>query len=209
MNFLQGFILSASLIIAIGAQNLFLLRQGLLKQHIFWVASVCVLCDAALMFMGIFGVGHILKDSPILTDLLTLSGVLFLGTYALLSLKRVVMGQSFIPADGESIKTTTSKYQAILATLAVTLLNPHVYIDTLMLIGGVAIQLTLTSKYAFFGGAMTASILWFYSLGYGARLLRTMFKQSQPWVILDIITFGVMGWLSIDLSTSLLNNHGY
>lgn len=206
ISFIQGLLLSASLIIVIGSQNLFLLRQGLLRQQIFWVATVCVLCDIVLISCGIFGLSELLTAETTLTMLLSVGGILFLAVYCVLAIKRLVTHQSFVSDPVSTTKISVNASNAIIATLAVTLLNPQVYIDTVMIIGSVSAQFSQPNKVAFFIGAISVSLVWFYGLGYGAKRLQPMFEHAIAWIVLDLLTVLVMGWLLIDISRSLINS---
>ena len=134
---LRGSMISASLIIAIGAQNLFVLKQGLLKNHIFFVASICFICDFTLMAIGIWGVGAFISSNPIITNVLAIFGALFLIWYGFNAFKSAIQGNSTMQVDStQQQKNALTK--VILFTLAVTLLNPHVYLDTVVIVDGIA-----------------------------------------------------------------------
>ncbi len=198
--FIKGWLLSASLIIAIGSQNLFLLQQGLRQTHIVWVCSLCVLCDLVLMSLGIWGIGLPLSQSPIALNLLSIAGALFLSVYGLQALRRIVKNTYDVPASKPTTRALTRR-NVILMTLGITLLNPHVYIDTVVVIGGISVALSAPEKAYFFIGAMTVSIIWFYGIGYGARYLIPLFMKSHAWKVLDGITAMIMSWLVYDLLT--------
>lgn len=200
--FLKGWLLSASLIIAIGSQNLFLLQQGLRQTHIVWACSLCVLCDLMLMSLGIWGIGLPLSQSPIALNLLSAAGALFLSGYGLQALLRIIKNRYEVPTSAPTTRGQTRRH-VILMTLGITLLNPHVYLDTVVVIGGVSVALSSPEKTYFLIGAMTASILWFYGLGYGARYLIPLFINKNSWRILDTLTAFIMVWLAIDLLNQL------
>lgn len=206
ISFIQGILLSASLIIAIGSQNLFLLRQGLLRRQIFWVATVCVVCDIVLMSSGIFGLSGLITANSTITLLISAGGILFLAVYCAFAIKRLVTHQSYVSDQVRPTNVSVNASNAIIATLAVTLLNPQVYIDTVMIIGSVSAQLSQPNKVAFFVGAISVSLIWFYGLGYGAKWLKPMFEHETAWIVLDLLTVIVMGWLIIDISGSLINS---
>ncbi|ULJ62591.1 LysE/ArgO family amino acid transporter [Wielerella bovis] len=193
---LKGFAVSGGLIMAIGAQNAFVLKQGLLRQHTFWVASICFICDFVFISAGVMGVGGALSKSPLLSALLSLAGGIFLFWYGFNSLRSALSTeQHSLVAQTEnsnqgSLKTT------ILGVLAVTLLNPHVYVDTLMLIGGIAATLSDSDKIWFLLGALSASFIWFFGLSYGARLLRPIFANPRAWKILETLIGIGMWWLA-------------
>lgn len=188
---LHGFLVSGGLIIAIGAQNAFVLKQGLLKQHIFWICLTCFLCDFVLMSFGVLGFGTLVSQSPMATVVLAAIGALFLFIYGLRAFVSAYRGGNSFDLNDATKSVSLPKIIGI--TLALTLLNPHVYLDTVVIIGGVAGTLSLQDKYAFLIGTLTASFVWFFGLGYGARLLTPLFKKPKTWQILDIL-IGITMW---------------
>lgn len=180
--FITGFTLGASLIIAIGAQNAFILRQGLLRQHVFILCLICAVADASLIAAGVAGVGVFIEQSPILLLLIRLGGGLFLIWYAWVAFMR-----SRNPEALHMTNESQSSLKAAIATcLAFTFLNPHVYLDTLLLVGGLSTQFEGDARTVFGAGAVIASFVWFFSLGYGARLLAPVFAKPRAWQILDL-----------------------
>lgn len=196
---LQGLFVSFGLIVAIGAQNAFVLRQGLMRQHVFWVSFVCFLCDAVLLTAGVFGLGLITDSVPWFGVVLSLLGAIFLLAYGLLAFGRAYQGSSSLVAKDNPHTALT---QTIAATLAITLLNPHVYLDTVVIVGGVAAPLALSQKYMFLVGAWLASFVWFFGLGFGAIKLIPLFKKPQTWRILDIMIGCVMWFIAVSLLMS-------
>ncbi|AWY19666.1 LysE/ArgO family amino acid transporter [Moraxella bovis] len=193
----QGFLVSFGLIVAIGAQNAHVLKQGLLKQHIFWVCLTCFLCDAVLMSAGVLGfVGTLIGQSKTALLILAVVGVLFLFWYGLRAFKSAWQSGANLMVSAESDKDGGGKSikQSVGITLALTLLNPHVYLDTLVLVGSIASPLTADQKQLFLMGAVGASGVWFFGLGYGARLLTPLFSKPKTWQILDAI-IGVIMWM--------------
>ncbi|WP_107879329.1 LysE/ArgO family amino acid transporter [Neisseria animaloris] len=199
MAFFNGFMISAGLIVAIGAQNAFVLRKGLLKQNVGVVVSLCWLCDLVLIGLGVFGISVLLSDNVYATAALSLAGGLFLLGYGTLSLRRAYKGGGHLSRAGEADTATPSALQAAAATLALTLLNPHVYLDTVILIGGSAAGLSAADKLKFLIGAVTASGVWFAGLGYGARLLQPLFRRERIWRILDSLIAIMMFYLAYGL----------
>ncbi len=195
--FLSGFSLMMGLIVAIGAQNAFVLRQGLLKQHIGIVVLICWLCDCILSSVGVFGLASLTTGSPTAVRLLSGAGALFLLWYALQSARRAWQGGGHL--EIASGNTPGNAGKTALTTLALTLLNPHVYIDTTLLVGGAASTFPAHEKWPFLFGVCTLSGLWFFSLGYGTRLLLPLFKQEKVWRILDSGIAVMMLYLSIQL----------
>jgi L-lysine exporter family protein LysE/ArgO len=198
--FFNGFVLGASLIIAIGAQNAFILRQGLLRKHVFVLCLICALSDALLIAMGVAGLGTLISSSPRLISAVTLGGALFLFSYAVIALRRAVR-PSALRASGEG---GGSLGAAIAACLAFTFLNPHVYLDTVVLVGSLSAKYTGHARFAFAEGAMAASFVWFFTLGYGARLLEPVFAKPAAWRILDCVIAVVMTGIGLSLLSSLL-----
>lgn len=195
---LRGAMILGSLIIAIGAQNIFVLKQGLLRNHIFYVATICFLCDFILMTIGIFGVGTFISSNPLITNILAILGAVFLMWYGFSAFKSAIKGTSSMQVETKDL-TNNSLVKVVLATLAVTLLNPHVYLDTIVIVGGIAGTLTVEQKYAFLIGAVCASFTWFFGIGYGARLLTPLFKQKKMWVILDCLVGVIMFYIAYRL----------
>ncbi len=180
----SGFALGLSLIVAIGAQNAFVLRQGLRREHVGAIVAVCALCDALLVTAGIAGLAQVLGTRPQLATALTAGGMLFLVSYGALALKRALR-PSALHAAADS--TPTSLRSALLQALGFTLLNPHVYLDTVLLLGSLGAQQPGSTKWAFGAAAATASVLWFSALGYGARWLAPLFAKPRAWQVLDVI----------------------
>lgn len=181
--FFPGFFLSLSLILAIGAQNAFVLRQGLRQEHVFAVCLVCAVSDAVLIAVGVAGFGLASNALPWLEPVLRYGGALFLLTYAARSFRSALRNHgSLTPSSRQA-----AGLGATLATcLAFTWLNPHVYLDTVVLLGSISSQYE-GRKVAFALGAMTASFAFFFTLGFGARLLRPVFASQAAWRILDAL----------------------
>lgn len=187
-SFLPGFVLSLSLILAIGAQNAFVLRQGLRGSHVFWTCFACALSDAVLITSGVAGFGTLAAQVPWFEPLMRYGGAAFLLWYGL---------QNFLSAwrGGQVLEAASNGNAGLKATLltlmALTWLNPHVYLDTVILIGSISSQ--YPDKISFGAGAALASGVFFFSLGYGARLLAPLFARRQAWQVLDVI-IGITMW---------------
>ncbi len=184
---LAGFALGLSLILAIGAQNAFVLRQGLLRAHVGPVVAVCALSDAALIAAGVAGFGHLATAIPGLETAMRLFGAAFLIWYGARTLFAAYRGGAALQAG----PTAGSLRNALLTCLALTWLNPHVYLDTVVLLGAVSAQYDDRLDFAL--GAMTASLTFFTALGYGARLLAPVFARPRAWQILDLV-IGLTMW---------------
>ena len=193
--FLSGFFLGLSLIVAIGAQNAFILRQGLLRQHVFVLCLICALSDALLIAAGVAGLGTLVSSSPALIAVVTVGGALFLFSYALIAFRRAWRPQALHAARGGASDLKT----AVAACLAFTFLNPHVYLDTVVLVGSLSAQYVGSERLAYGVGAMIASFVWFFGLGYGARLLQPVFARPSAWRVLDILIGLVMAAIGFSL----------
>lgn len=191
----EGFLLGFSLILAIGAQNAFVLRQGLLRQHVLLIVLVCAISDAALIAAGVLGLGGLIRQVPGLIVWVTMGGALFLAAYGLFAFLRALKPGRLVAADGEGLT-----WRAALATiLAFTFLNPHVYLDTVILLGSIASRYPLDQRLWFGIGGAAASFAFFFSLGYGARLLAPLFAKPVAWRVLDLIIAAVMWALAVML----------
>jgi L-lysine exporter family protein LysE/ArgO len=197
--FLKGFLIAMGLIAAIGAQNLHVLKQGLLGRYAFTVAMVCCICDWILITLGVMGLGRTISQMPIASIVLALVGALFLAWYSFLAVQKVMKGSSKLEADEAEQGIPPSLKATLGLTLALTLLNPHVYLDTVVLLGSVAASVPAHLQMYFLLGATSASLVWFLSLALAAKLLRPVFVKPIAWQILDSITAVVMAWISISL----------
>lgn len=186
---LFGFSLGFSLILAIGAQNAFVLKQGLRDEHVFLVCLICALSDAALILIGVSGFHILVAKFPGLVEIARYGGALFLFSYGLISFyKALRLQQGLLPSE----LPRSSPWQATLTCLAFTWLNPHVYLDTVVLLGSISTQFGTETPW-FAAGAMTASFVFFFALGYGARLLRPLFADARAWRLLDFL-IGIVMW---------------
>jgi L-lysine exporter family protein LysE/ArgO len=199
--FLAGFALSAALIVAIGAQNAFVLRQGLRRAHVGPIVVFCAFADLILMASGVAGLGAVLERLPGLTTTLTLGGALFLAWYGIGALCRALRPPGALAADGRA--EALSVRAALARTAGFTLLNPHVYLDTVLLVGAVGASQAPGGRPAFVAGAGLASAVWFTALGYGARLLAPLFARPAAWRVLD----AVVGTTMLATATGLVT-HG-
>ena len=198
---IEGFLLGASLIVAIGAQNAFVLRTGLEKRHVFAVATICALSDALLIAAGVAGLGAIVQRNPTWLSAITIAGAAFLFAYGALSLRRAFLWREALrpaTAAGGSLAA------AIGTALALTFLNPHVYLDTVVLIGALSARHPPAGAAAFGAGAALASVVWFYGLAYGARLAAPLFARPRAWQVLDIAIAIVMWGIAARLAAEAL-----
>lgn len=193
----SGFIAAAGLIIAIGAQNAFVLRQGLQQSYVGLVVLVCMLGDIVLILAGVAGIGALVHQWPWLLQLLRFGGAAFLAIYGAIAAQRAIRGGGALSAAG----TTKQHWRPVLLTvLAFTFLNPHVYLDTMVLLGSLSTRYPTEIRWAFALGACCASAAWFSLLGYGARLLLPVFKNPRAWRVLD----SIMAFFMLGLSLLLL-----
>ncbi|WP_028584194.1 LysE/ArgO family amino acid transporter [Desulfogranum mediterraneum] len=195
MPFVHGLTTGAALIIAIGAQSSFILSNGIRKNRILTIILICSLCDAVLISTGISGVGALINSRPLLAQLTLWGGSCFLFAYGLRSLFSAVKGGRMEPAG----RVEDSLATVVLSTLAVTLLNPHVYLDTMVLIGSIGARFNGQERLLFAAGAICASCLWFALLGFGGRKLAPLFRSNTSWRILDTM----LGLLMFSLGISL------
>ena len=194
--FINGFLISIGLIMAIGAQNAYVLKRGLLKESVFTVALTCALIDAFLIIAGIKGLNKFLTAFPSFIIYITWFGILFLVAYGFLAL-RSTFAEQIIDIDTKSSKKTT--LAIILTIFSLSFLNPHVYIDTVILIGTVGNKFTGIEQNIFTLGAISASFIWFFSLAYGSRILIPLFKKPITWKFLDFFTACVMFYIAYTL----------
>lgn len=194
-SFLAGFALSISLILAIGAQNAFVLRQGLRREHVFWICLTCAVSDAILIAAGIAGFGALAIVVPWLEPIMRIGGATFLIFYGALNIKSAWRGGTALVA-GDAVRSPL--LPTLLTVLVLTWLNPHVYLDTLVLIGSVSAQ--YPDRLSFGIGAVLASFVFFFSLGFGARILAPVFARPRAWQVLD----GVIGVTMFAIAAKLL-----
>ena len=197
---IPGLLTGFSLIVAIGAQNAFVLRQGLLKKHVLVIVVICALSDAFLITLGVLGLGGLISALPWLLEVIRWVGVAFLVWYGSSSLRRFVKQDSLKAAE----TSVGSVKQAVLTTLALTFINPHVYLDTVIFIGGIANSFG-DQKWWFVLGAITASFLWFFALGFGASKASVLVSKPVFWKILDVFIAAVMFSLAITLALAKLS----
>ncbi|ALV41741.1 amino acid transporter [Pseudarthrobacter sulfonivorans] len=192
-----GFGTGLALIVAIGSQNAFVLRQGIRGEHVAAVVLVCSVSDALLIAAGIAGVGALLQSSPVIVDVVRFAGAAFLVGYGVMAARRAIRPGA-LTASGR--QPAVGLGAALSTVLALTWLNPHVYLDTVLLLGSVANQQAQDLRWWFGGGAIAASIAWFSALGFGARVLRPFFARPASWRILDGLVAAVMLTLGVRLA---------
>lgn len=197
--FMQGLVLCFGLIVAIGAQNAFLLRQGLRREHVLPLVLFCALADAALISAGVLGMAQALGRHPAFAQAMALAGALFLAWYGWQALRRARHASRLQAADGGA---GLSRGAAMAQVAAFTLLNPHVYLDTVMLMGSIGAQQPAGLRGWFIAGASIASLVWFSGLGFGARWLAPLFAKPRSWQVLD----GLIGLTMWTLAVLLLRH---
>ena len=195
----EGALISLSLIVAIGAQNAFEIRQGLSDRHVFLVCTICAFSDATLISLGVFGFGEIISNSDNLSELIRWFAISFLIIYSIMRFKAAYDGNALDIDDGKNF--VSAKKTAII-TLGFTWLNPHVYLDTTVLLGTASLQFQGDEKIAFAIGAMMSSFLFFYSLGFGARHLAPLLKTEKVWKIIDVVIGIIMIWIAWSIYTN-------
>lgn len=198
--YMKGFGLGAGLIVAIGAQNAHVLRMGLLRRHVALTVAACIACEVLLIAAGVAGIGTLVERHPLLMSMARWGGAAFLAWYGLRAWRSALVPQSLDPDMQVSMPTVR---HALAAVLAVTLLNPHVYLDTVVLLGALGGRQGDCGKWWFAAGAMSAAALWFTLLGFGARLLSPWFARPVAWRLLD----GMVGIVMLLLAAGLVLNN--
>ena len=198
---LTGYATALSLILAIGAQNAYVLRQGLRREHVFWICAFCSISDAILIAAGVLGFGAIVQKIPAFPTVLAAAGALFLFVYGVMRFRAAFSGDALEVSSGGA----KSLGAALMACFAFTWLNPHVYLDTLGLIGAVSTRFSGQERLVFGVAACAASFSFFFSLGYGARFLAPLLATRRSWMILDILIGALMWMLAFWLLPSVLS----
>lgn len=194
-QFIAGLLTGLSLIVAIGAQNTFVLQQALRREHRLPVMLICALSDALLIVAGIAGLGALILSNPTLLAITRYGGAAFLLVYAALAARRAIAGgQLRVDENG-----ATSRLVAVATCLGLTFLNPHVYLDTVILLGTLANQQGEDGRWQFGAGAALASLIWFTALAFGASLLAPLFRKTMAWRVLDSLIAVIMSGLAISL----------
>ncbi len=195
---LAGLGTGLSLIVVIGAQNAFVLRQGILRAYVPAIVLICALSDLVLIVAGVAGIGVVVRAFPLAIELVSIIGGLFLIGYGLMAARRMLRPARLATDNGG----VGSLRAAVLTCVALTWLNPHVYLDTVLLLGSVANSYG-ADRWAFGAGAALGSVLWFSGLGFGARLLRGLFTRPIAWRVLDVLIAAIMITLGVVLFTRL------
>lgn len=195
--FLVGFATGIGLIVAIGAQNAFVLRQGIRREHVAAVVLICIGADVLLISSGVAGLGSSLRGHEVALEIARYAGSTFLLGYGVLAARRALRPSGLIAGDAAA----SSLRSVVLTCLGFTFLNPHVYLDTVLLLGSVANQYGAGRQWWFGAGAVAGSIAWFVGLGWAARTLAPLFARPRAWQFLDggvaAIMFGLGGWLAL------------
>lgn len=199
-QFLAGFLACMALIVAIGAQNSFVLQQGIRREHLLPITLICALSDALLIGAGIAGLGALIQSSPAVLTLARYGGAAFLLIYGGLAARRAWHGERLHVEAGPPVPLAP----AVATCLGFTFLNPHVYLDTVVLLGGLANQHGEQGRWVFGAGSAAASLLWFFALAYGARVLAPLFDRALAWRVLD----AAMALVMFALALSLLQGNG-
>ncbi|HUT50962.1 MAG TPA: LysE/ArgO family amino acid transporter [Alphaproteobacteria bacterium] len=197
--YFTGLLASLGLIVAIGAQNAFVIRQGLLRRHVFVVATICFLCDAVLIALGIAGLGALIAADRWLTAAAAWGGAIFLIVFGLRAAWNALRSDHKGFAEAEAAATVEvgakggqGRRAAVAAALAFSLLNPHVYLDTVVLLGGIGAQYPVNTRYGFLAGGVTGSLVWFYAIGFGAMIFTPLFRKPIATRLLDGFVAAVM-----------------
>ena len=196
-SYLNGLLVAFGLIMAIGTQNAFVLAQSLRREHHLPVAAFCVVCDALLVAAGVFGLATLLAQNPLLLSVARWGGAVFLLWYGTQALRRAFSTSSL---EHSASQTARSLKTVMLSALAVTLLNPHVYLDTVLLIGSLGAQQSVPGAYVV--GAASASLMWFFTLALGAAWLAPWLARPNTWRILDLLVAVMMYAVALQLIVS-------
>jgi L-lysine exporter family protein LysE/ArgO len=199
---LAGLLTGLTLIVAIGAQNAFVLRQGLLRSHVAPVVLVCAVSDAVLIVAGVAGIGAVVDHASWVIEVVRWLGVAFLSWYAVASLRRALRPES-LAVGGGGTSEAERRPRVVAKALALTWLNPHVYLDTVLLIGSIAAAHDdgqAAGRWWFAAGAVAASILWFSGLGFGARLLAPLLSRPRAWQVLEVVIAATMVLVAVKLA---------
>ena len=192
--FLQGLGLGASLIMAIGAQNAHVIRTGVRGEHVLPVVATCIVIDVILIALGMAGLGALVESSPVLVGVARYGGAAFLVWYGLRCFSSSARGGAALSVDGQHVQTLG---KALVTVLAISLLNPHVYLDTVVLLGTVGGSFASAQRLSFALGAMTASVLWFSALGFGARRCAPVLSRPAVWRGIESFTGSLMLLLAL------------
>ena len=197
--FLTGLFLGLSLIVAIGAQNAFVIRSGILRNHIFYIALFCAISDSLLIIIGIAGISFFLKDfMNEFSNIIFGFSALWLFSYGLLRIRSALIN-NYLTVDNNSKSSSLLKAISIVAVF--TFVNPHVYLDTMILIGSISQQFLDTNRIYFAIGACTASFIWFFSIAYGAKLLTPIMQKPTHWRNLDLLIALIMFVIAFNLAS--------
>lgn len=192
----SGLVAGLTLIVAIGAQNAYVLRQGLRREHVGVVVAVCAISDLVLIVAGVAGIGVLVERAPVALTVVRWLGVAFLTAYGLMSLWRARSAEGLAAASG----STASRRSVIARAMALTWLNPHVYLDTVLLLGSIAATHGPSGRWWFGAGAGVASVLWFSGLGFGARRAHRLLAAPRAWQVVEILIGATMLAIAAHLS---------
>ena len=199
-SLITGFLVGGSLIVAIGPQNAFVLRMGLLRRYVFSIALFCAASDAVLILAGVAGLGSLLSAHVRIAQAISLGGALFLLWYGYKAFRRAFHVGTMMPQD----EPAHSLGKSLAISAAFTWGNPHVYLDTVLLVGSLSLPFHGAARVGYAAGAMLASFVWFFALGYGARILTPLFRRKVTWRVLDLFIAAVMVSIAIRLLWSVI-----
>lgn len=193
--FSESFFIGAGLIIAIGAQNAFVIKQGLQRKYVFFTAFICATIDIVLISSGVYGLGYFISGHPFYVTIASYGGACFLLFYGIRSFYAAYKGDTIHDStkDGKTLKATVT------TLLAFSLLNPHVYLDTVILLGSIGGRYSGMDRVSFIAGASSASVLWFFSIAYGAAGLNLLFKKKNIWRVMDLVIGFIMWFIAYRL----------
>ena len=201
----QGFLTSIGLIISIGAQNVHVLRFGIMRCHIISICSICILCDFLLMSLGVIGFAAWLQANKLWLFIFTIGGIVFILCYGAAAFIAFFNSKHVQKVDIPQLQYTRAK--AVLMTFSVTFLNPHVYLDTVILLGSIGSTYEGAARFSFLFGALFASLFWFSILGYGSYKLANFFRLPQVWRYLELVIGIIMFWVAWHMISFILQQY--
>lgn len=197
MSFITGLTVGLSLIMVIGTQNVYLIKQGALRRHSLLCAFICSFCDALLILLGVIGAHQLTKQLPVLNKFLLVVGFIFLVVYGSLSLYRGIKGKLPTKFDGESQSGRVNTWKIVAIALGFSLLNPHAFIDAFVILGGMASNLQPLPRWEFAIGAVSASFIWFFALTFTAMYASAILRRQRVWQCLEIFSGVLMIYIAL------------
>lgn len=203
MPYITGFTLGFSLIMVIGTQNIYIIKQGILRQNSYYCALICGVCDSLLIALGVAGTGELTERLPLLNTVLLILGIVFLVVYGGLSIKRAFVGRTSMDNNTNIQVRPETRLKTFLIALGFSLLNPHAFIDAFVILGGVANHLPLGTRWQFALGAITASFTWFFVLVTVAVYFSPLLQKKKTWQWMEFMSGAIMLYIAIHFILSI------